>query len=308
MDFLCELENVMDKNLAPEIPLSVQLCSTLNFLASGSHQRRVGQDAFAMISQTCVSRCINSISKAIATKLMDKYVVFPQTIGEIQKLSDGFQEIADFPFVFGLIDGTQIPVAAVKNEIEFGYVCRKGFHSINTQVIIDSTMRFLNANARYPGSTHDSMIWQCSLVSSFLEDMYHRMGAGWQHFLLGDSGYLLEPWLMTTYDPPKTHAQKQYNVHHRSLRSLVERAIGLLQARFRWLLDGKLRYDHEKCGHIIYSCVVLHNFLLDKGYSIDDLTPVYDESYDADKSLTTNDRNHSRGAKVRHSMTQYFSG
>lgn len=297
----------MDKNLAPEIPLSIQLCSALNFFASGSHQRRVGQDAFAMMSQTCVSRCINSVSKAIATKLMDKYVVFPQTIGEIEKLSDAFQETADFPLVFGLVDGTQIPIAAMEKETEFGYVCRKGFHSINTQVIIDSTMRFLNANARYPGSTHDSMIWQCSLVSSLLEDMYNQMGAKWKHYLLGDSGYPLEPWLLTTYDQPKTHAQKEYNVRHRSLRSLVERAIGLLKARFRCLLDAKLRYNHEKCGYIIYSCVVLHNFLLDNGYSIDDLAPIYDDGDDTDVPVITINTNRSRGGEVRNSLTQYFS-
>lgn len=122
---MCELEDVMDENLAPEIPLTIQLCSTLNFFASGSHQRRVGQDAFAMLSHSCVSRCISSISKTIATKMMDKYIVFPQTIEEIEKLCGEFQEIADFPCVFALVDGTQIPLAAMLKEIEFAFVCRK---------------------------------------------------------------------------------------------------------------------------------------------------------------------------------------
>lgn len=209
----------MDENLAPEIPLTVQLCSTLNFFASGSHQRRVGQDAFAMLSQSCVSRCISSISKTIATKMMDKYIVFPQTIEEIKKLCDEFQEIADFP----------------------------------------------------------------------------------------DTGYPLEPWLLTTYNTPKTVAEKEFNVRLRSLRSLVERAIGLLKARFRCLLEGKLRYDPEKCGYIIYSCAVLHNFFLDKNYAVDDLVPVYHVPDDIDPPVINNKSNYVRGAKVRNSMAQYFT-
>lgn len=307
MDFLHELEDVMDENLAPEIPLTIQLCSTLNFFASGSHQRRIGQDAFAMLSQSCVSRCVNSISKTIATKLMDKHIVFPQTIEEIETLCAEFQEIADFPLVFALVDGTQIPVAAMKKEIEFAFVCRKGFHSINAQVMIDSKMRFLNVNARYPGSTHDSMIWHCSLVSAFLEDMCNQMGTEWKHIVLGDTGYPLEPWLLKTYDSPRSSAEKEFNVRHRSLRSLIERAIGLLKARFRCLLDGKLRYDPEKCGYIIYSCAVLHNFLLVNNYPVDDLVPVYDEPDDMDPPVINSKTYRERGAKLRNSLAQYFS-
>lgn len=307
MDFMCELNGVMEENL-PEVPLSIQLCSALNFYASGSYQRRVGQDAFASISQTCVSKCITSISKAIATKLMDKYIVFPQTIEEMEKSCKEFQEIADFPGVIALVDGTQIGLAALKKEIEFGFVCRKGFHSINTQVTASSRMRFLNVNARYPGSTHDSLIWRCSLVSSFLEDMYNRLGTDFKYFLLGDTGYPLEPWLLKPYDPPKTSAEKEFNVRLRSLRSLVERVIGLWKARFRCLLgERKLRYDHETSAYIIYSCAVLHNFLVDNNYPVDDITPIFDEPDVIRPLPIINKKYLKKGVQVRNSMAQYFS-
>ncbi|KAJ6643854.1 putative nuclease HARBI1, partial [Pseudolycoriella hygida] len=239
MDLMQELSNVMTENVTPDIPLSIQLCSTLNFFASGSYQRRVGQDAFACLSQSCVSRCIKSISKTIALKMSDKYIVFPTTPEEIESLVEGFQKLADFPGVFALVGGTRIALAALNKKIEFSYVCRKGFHSINTQVIVDSNMRFLNVNARYPGSAHDSSIWRNSLASSLLGNMYNQMGSKWKYFLLADTGYPLEPWLLKPYASPRTSAEKEFNVRLRSLRSLIERAIGLLKARFRCLLKER---------------------------------------------------------------------
>lgn len=47
-------------------------------------------------------------------------------------------------------------------------------------------MKILNANSRYPGSTHDSYIWRRSNVSTLIERM-HSEGLS-SYYLLG---YLL---------------------------------------------------------------------------------------------------------------------
>lgn len=39
------------------------------------------------------------------------------------------------PGIMGLIDGTQIAISAVPKNVEMSYVCRKGFHSINAQIV-----------------------------------------------------------------------------------------------------------------------------------------------------------------------------
>lgn len=306
MDFLDELSAVMTDNPAPDIPLTTQFCCTLNFFASGSYQRRVGQDAFAIMSQTCVSRCITSISNTIATKLMDTYVRFPQTLEEIEELCQEFQKLDDFPGVFALVDGSHILLAAMKKLIEFGFKNRNKTHSINTQFIIGSKMRFLNVNARYAGSNHDSLIWRCSLAYSFLENLANEIGDEWQHFLLGDTGYPLQPWLLKPYDNPSTQAEKEFNVRLRRLRSLIERAIGLLKVRFRCLLgERKLRYDPLTCGHIIYSCVVLHNFLLDNDYPIDDLEPYREVPIEFEAPYFN--KYYKQGVEMRDKMTRYFA-
>lgn len=266
-DFLNLLApHIESDNSCPDVPLSIQFCCALNFYASGSYQRRVGADAFACLSQTLVSRCVRSISCAIATKMMADFVRFPETIQEIELLHADMQVHTDYPGAFGIVDGSQIALAALPKELEFAFMNRKGFHSINTQFVTDAHMRFLNVNARYPGSTHDSLIWRSSLANSYCRRAADQMGSDWNYFLLGDNGYPLQPWLLKPFESPETYAEIIYNIRHRKLRSLVERAIGLLKGRFRCLLgERKLHYDPLMSGYIIYSCTVLHNFLIGEG-------------------------------------------
>lgn len=44
-----------------------------------------------------------------------------------------------FPNIVGLIDGTHIAIAAVRRNVENGYVNHHGFYSINTQLVLKYT-------------------------------------------------------------------------------------------------------------------------------------------------------------------------
>lgn len=107
---------------------------------------------------------------------MDKFIQFPQSVDEIQRLQDELQHHTGFPGAFAIVDGSLIALARVLNELEHSFVSRKGFHAINTQFVVDVNMRFLSVNARYPGSTHDSLIWRASMVNSVLRRICNRMG------------------------------------------------------------------------------------------------------------------------------------
>lgn len=310
VDFLHLLSDHMGSdNVCPDVPLSVQFCSVLNFYASGSYQRRVGADGFACISQTIVSRCVQSISFVIATKMIDDFVHFPNSIEEIEELHAAMQKHTDYPGAFGIVDASQIALAALLKEIEFAFMNRKGFHSLNAQFIIDARMRFLNVNARYPGSTHDSLIWRSSLANSFLKSAADGMGSNWNYFLLGDNGYPLQPWLLKPYDSPDSWEEIIYNIRHRKLRSLVERAIGLLKARFRCLLgERKLHHDPLTSGYIIYACTVLHNFLIANDFPIDSIKPIFDdEILNFEENVQISRDELEQGRELRDLLAQYFT-
>ena len=78
--------------------------------------------------------------------------------------------------------------------------------------------------------------------------------------MLGDGAYSLLPWLIKPYNvgPALTHSEKLFNKKLSSARVTVERAFGILKARWRCLLK---RLDNciENVSAVVIACCVLHN-------------------------------------------------
>ncbi|CAI6366825.1 unnamed protein product [Macrosiphum euphorbiae] len=204
------------------ISVESKVSSAVRFLAQGAYQRGVGKETNIGLSQPSVSRVLNEVIDCINLHLLHK-----------------FRTRFHIPGVIGVIDGSQIgifPPSTNHNQYpEFVYVNRKGFHSINTQLIVDHTYRILNVNAKFPGSTHDSHIWKMSLVRNHLSNTYRRD----HEWLLGDSGYPLEPWLLTPFNNPGDGSpESRFNVKFTSARSVVERAIGMLKVLHNICIDN----------------------------------------------------------------------
>ena len=106
-----------------------------------------------------------------------------------------------------------------------------------------SVLRFLHLNACFPGSTHDAYV-----LSNFgLPDPVQSLpDGGW---LLGDSGYQLKPWLLTPFQSPRNQQEQKFNDTHSKTRVVVERAFGVLKARFRGVLM-QLKISHTNKCHM----------------------------------------------------------
>ncbi|KAH3704413.1 hypothetical protein DPMN_079469 [Dreissena polymorpha] len=55
---------------------------------------------------------------------------------------DRFLWLGKNPNVIGAVDGTLIPIIA-PSEAEEVYVCRKGYHAINVQAVVDHEMTYI---------------------------------------------------------------------------------------------------------------------------------------------------------------------
>ncbi|XP_073714854.1 uncharacterized protein [Misgurnus anguillicaudatus] len=86
--------------------------------------------------------------------------IIPYTVGEQANIKRQFAAMSGFLYVIGAIDCTHIAIRAPYVD-EFIYVNRKHVHSINVQIIY-------NVAARWPGSTHDSLILVHSSVGNGL--------------------------------------------------------------------------------------------------------------------------------------------
>jgi nuclease HARBI1 len=94
-----------------------------------------------------------------------------------------FYEIAHFPGVIALTDGTHIPIIKpVEGEAEV-YINWKGFYSLNVQLTCGPDMQIYNVVARWPGSTHDNRILENS-------SLHHRLSTNQlRGIILADGGY-----------------------------------------------------------------------------------------------------------------------
>ncbi|XP_061195355.1 putative nuclease HARBI1 [Saccostrea echinata] len=225
----------------------------LRFYASGSFLEVIG-DTMGVDKGT-VSRAVNDVTNALIAK-KDQFLKWPNQ-EDMSKAKRIFFTRGGFPGVIGCIDGTHIRIQAPSDD-EPTYVNRKGWHSINVQAICDHEGKFINIDAQWPGSSHDSHIFRASEVCAFLENTHRGIEDG---FLLGDSGYACSKFLLTPYLHPSTPAQEAYNSAHCQTRTTIERAFGWWKRRFH-VLHGEIRMKPAKVCSVVGACAILHNIAL----------------------------------------------
>lgn len=198
------------KSVSPEL----QVLVFLKFLASGQFYNSIG-DLHGINSAT-VCRIIRHVSTSIAA-LHNEHIQMPTTREDIAETKRQFYEIDNFPGVIGTIDCTHIRlVFNVQRENAANYVNRHHWYSLNVQVVSDAKCRIINIVARWPGSVHDSRIWNNSRLCADFE-----MGR-YNGYLLGDGGYPCLPTLLTPLLNPQGPANMRYNRAHIKTRSTVE--------------------------------------------------------------------------------------
>lgn len=215
-------------------------------------------------STPTANKIIHRVSAAIAS-LHTQYIKFPSTEHAIRKEQDAFYRIARFPKVIGAIDCTHVPlVSMVGDNVDERetFRNRKGYFSINVQTIINSNLEITDIVARWPGSTHDSTIWNNSFRKAQFE-----AGSYGDAVLVADGGYASTPYMMTPLENPRTAAEQLYNESQIRTRNPVERSYGIWKRRFPALALG-LRVKLNKALIIIMATAVLHNILRASGEQV----------------------------------------
>lgn len=232
----------------------LQLLVTLRFYASGNMLISAGD--FGGIHKCTASRIVRSVSGAIAALAPD-FIRFPHTHNELETLKLNFYNIAKFPRVIGAIDCTHVRIQSPGGNQAETFRNRKGYFSLNVQVVSDDNLKIQNVVARWPGSCHDSTIFANSRLKAQFEN-----GDYGDAFLLGDSGYGIAKYLMTPLTDPTTRQESLYNESHIRTRNCVERLFGVWKRRFPILSKGTA-VTLRTVQRIIVACAVLHNICRD---------------------------------------------
>ncbi|XP_041349233.1 putative nuclease HARBI1 [Gigantopelta aegis] len=238
---------LLSKRMGSLTPL-LQVLITLRYFASGSFQDVCGE--LIGVDQSTVSRTVTRVTDVLLRQVPN-HVRLPN--GKKQDaIKTKFYDMSGFPNVVGCIDGTQVQIQApTQNEHEF--VNRKGYHSINVQLMCDADLIFINCIAKWPGSVHDSRILR---ESSLFEDFENKRQP-MRGIILGDSCYMLRDWLSTPISNLTTRQERNYNFSHSSTRTAIERAIGVLKRR--WHCLRRLRLTPAKACKVIAVFVMLSN-------------------------------------------------
>lgn len=210
------------------------------------------------VSRSTASRIINRVSRAIAA-LRPVFITMPQTREGILQAQVAFHNVARFPKVVGAMDCTHIRLRSPGGDNAEIFRNRKGYFSLNVQAVCSANMEFTDLVARWPGSSHDSTIFNNSVLRARFEQ-----GVYGDSVLLVDGGYPCRSYLMPPLDAVHTPAENLYNESQIRSRNVVERLFGVWKRRFPVLALGiNVQLDHS--FPIIVATAVLHNILVRAG-------------------------------------------
>lgn len=223
---------------------------TLRFYATGNWLLTCGD--FIGIHKSTGSRIVTLVSHWIAT-MGNKFINFPYTDAEKKAVAQEFFAKAKFPRCIGAIDCTHVKIQSPGGDDAESFRNRKGFFSLNVQTVSDANGRIQNIVARWPGSAHDSTIFNNSRLKAQFEN-----GDFNNFVLVGDSGYAVSSYLLTPLRNPQNAGEDLYNEAQIRTRNAVERSYGIWKRRFPILSMG-IRVDLSKVESIIVATAVLHN-------------------------------------------------
>ncbi|KAI4468066.1 hypothetical protein MML48_2g00013704 [Holotrichia oblita] len=189
---------------------------------------------------------------------------------EFVAIQTNFYATASFPRVIGTIDCTHIKIQSPGGIDAEIFRNRKSYFSINVQAIANADMIFTDIVARWPGSVHDSTIFNNTAIKKRFEEgeftnnfllgklIHTRKHLYLKNFSLRDSGYPLRNYLLTPLANPVARAEQLYNESHIRTRNCIERVFGLWKRRFPVLAYG-LRLKLDTILTVIIATAVLHN-------------------------------------------------
>ena len=252
-----------DTHFRQAISVEQRVGITLWFLATPAEYRTIGHLFGVARCTVCV--IVKEVCEAIVCVLQPQYIQFPT--GEmLTRTVQGFEQIWKVPQCVGAIDGSHIPILAPANN-HTDYYNRKGWYSMLVQGTVDYKYCFIDINVGWPGGVHDarvlvnSMLYKKGVDGTLMPESTRVIGGGQVPlYLIGDSAYPLQCWLMKPFphNSQLSEPQKYYNYRMCHARIVVENAFGRLKARWRRLMK-KNEMSTSNIPSVIAACCVLHN-------------------------------------------------
>jgi hypothetical protein len=191
------------------------------------------------------------------------------TIDDINRLLDEGQD-AGFPGCIGSIDCMHWEWKNCPSSWKGMFQGKSGRPTVVLEAIADHTCRFWHFNFGSPGSLNDinildrSPLFYNAVKGEAPQVAYTVNGNRYQYaYWLADGIYSTYACFVKTFPKPTTRMQKLFATAQEAKRTDIERAFGMLQARFHILTSGCRLWNRDAMKTVIKTCVILHNLIID---------------------------------------------
>lgn len=223
----------------------------------------------------CTDRVIDVLIDVFSSEITRH---FPRTAAQLRQAAASFEAVAHLQNCILALDGTLLPIW--KPDLSFGdlYFCRKGFYALNFQLAVDTCGRIAWLAGGIPGSAWDGT----ALGNTSFFDVMRLVPL--PYYIIADSGYTAQSQLLVPFRRPKngdlSGKQTRFNYLHSLTRGVVEKAIGRLKAKFRWMLKGVELSDVKTYVRHFTACAILHNMCIG---DVDEPVLVEDDAEDLER-------------------------
>ncbi|KAJ8681247.1 hypothetical protein QAD02_017034 [Eretmocerus hayati] len=217
----------------PKIPPHKQIYCFLWFVGHQVATYEEVTDRFDLAPDT-VYNIITRVAEFLIS-FTPEYVKWP-TEAQSNITKAHYEQKSGLKKVKGSIDGTQIRINKPRDNPR-SYLNRKGYYSIQVQIVCDHLHRIIHFSAGYPGSVHDARVYR---ISGVYQELAEMDSDGW---LLGDPAYPCSKYLVTPFKD-NGHLlpyQKEFNKALSECRVDSGHIIGILKQRFRILYHMRLQ-------------------------------------------------------------------
>ncbi|MCO5614534.1 hypothetical protein L7F22_068817 [Adiantum nelumboides] len=307
MEWLCQqvapLVERMDTHYRQCVPVKKRVAMALFRLATGAKYSEVAEK-FGLGESTAFI-CTRQLCDALCSRFKH-YLAFPKP-ESLARVIRRFENLSGLFNCCGAVDCTRFKIRRPAGPHAGDYYDGNMFHSVITQLVVDSDSRILNIAAGFTGGTGDAKVLQLSALYDDVQSHKLLNGPSVQvgglevpQYFVGDAGLPLLPWLMVPFEDTDFYPYKMhFNQRHSIARQAVLRAFASLR---KWRIFGRaMSVDVKTAVSMIGACSILHNMLLHKGepldleedhlqdYSMHDSLIQYDKDYVDDEEGSSED-------------------
>ncbi|CAL9218143.1 unnamed protein product, partial [Arabidopsis halleri] len=225
-------------------------------------------DEYLRIGETTAISCMENFTDGIISLFGDEYLRAP-TVADLERLLH-IGASRGFPGMIGSIDCMHWEWKNCPTSWKGQYTRGSGKPTIVLEAVASQDLWIWHAFFGPPGTLNDINILDRSPV---FDDILQGRAPN-VNYVVNGRDYHLAYYLTDGIYPkwatfiqsirlPQTRKARLFATKQEAVRKDVERAFGVLQARFHIIKNPALVWDKEKIGKIMRACIILHNMIVE---------------------------------------------